>query len=420
MTSNIDMALGRRWSVYSFFLLFQALYSLHPWFLWWLPTKVSVIIFFLVNTYFLLTSYFWSFNDRKRIGAALILVALLQYQSVGSSLNFHVQKLMEAVALLPLIFLMPQFQKNLLEKFQKVMVFILTLSLLFWAGHLIGLDLPSKEMSFGTVERGGVEDFQYHFSNHFFYLENNGWQFRAWAIAPEYMRFSSVFLEPGYLAILMVFFLFVNRFNFREKRNIVYLVTIIASVSLAGFLMGGIAFIASNSQNSKHGLLGVAAMIILLLAGGVFFRNYRGGNNIINTGIIRRIEIDQSTGNMAGYNRTSESFDERFKLFLKSKDVVFGIGREGMDQEFGDAANVGYKVYMMTYGALAMVLFLAFLFFIARMGGNYRSYVLLLLYIIMFMRGHHTMYYFAFMLVYVCGVIESRYRDEDSLYYPYD
>ena len=232
--------------------------------------------------------------------------------------------------------------------------------------------------------------------------------------------FSSVFLEPGYLAILMVFFLFINRFNFREKRNIVYLVTIIASVSLAGFLMGGIAFIASNSQNSKHGLLGVAAMIFLLLAGGVFFRNYRGGNNIINTGIIRRIEIDQSTGNMAGYNRTSESFDEQFKLFLKSKDVVFGIGREGMDQEFGDAANVGYKVYMMTYGALAMVLFLAFLFFIARMGGNYRSYVLLLLYIIMFMRGHHTMYYFAFLLVYVCGVIESRYRDEDSLYYPYD
>ena len=131
------MTLERRWSFYSFFLLFQALYSLHPWFLWWLPGKMAVIIFFLVHTYFLLTSPLWCFNDGKRIGAALILVVLLQYQSAGNSLNFHIQKLMEAVALLPLVFLMPRFQMDLLEKFQKVMTFILTLSLVFWAGHLV-------------------------------------------------------------------------------------------------------------------------------------------------------------------------------------------------------------------------------------------------------------------------------------------
>ena len=420
MTSNLDMTLERRWSFYSFFLLFQALYSLHPWFLWWLPGKMAVIIFFLVHTYFLLTSPLWCFNDGKRIGAALILVVLLQYQSAGSSLNFHIQKLMEAVALLPLVFLMPRFQMDLLEKFQKVMTFILTLSLVFWAGHLVGLDLPSREVTFGTVERSGIVESQYYFSNHFLYLVNNGWQYRAWGVAPVYMRFCSVFLEPGYLAVLMVFFLFINRFNFRERRNIVYLLTIVATVSLAGFLMGIIAFIASSAQNSKHGLFGIVALVVLLLAGAEFFRNYQGGNNFINTGIIRRLEIDQSTGNIAGYNRTSESFDNRFDQFLKSRDVVFGIGREGMDREFGDAANVGYKVYMMTYGALALVLFLAFLFFIARTGGNYRSYVLLLLYIIMFMRGHHTMYYFAFLLVYACGVSDSRYRDEYPVYYTHD
>lgn len=410
MFNTLGVFSDKRWRSYSFFLLFQALYSLHPWFLWWLPMRVAVIVFFLIHSFFLLSSNFWNVKDSKRIGAAVLLIVLLQYQAIGSSLPYHIQKFLEAVALLPLILLKSHYQVDLLNKFQKVMVVILAVSLFFWAGHLLGLDLPSREITFGTVERGGVDQAQYVFSNHYLYLVNQRWLYNLSTVPPQF-RFSSVFLEPGYISIIAVFFLFINKFDFRNKMNIVYIIAVVASVSLAGFLMAVLAYLANSLKNSKYGLVSIVLLMLFLWAGSNYFQTYNNGRNFINEGIIQRLEIDQTTGNIAGYNRTSETFDSKFDRFLYSGDVFFGIRRDGMEREFGDAANVGYKVYIMTYGLIGLILFLIYLFNISRFSKNYQSYILMLLYIVMFVRGHHTMWSYAFMLVYICGVIDSRLQD---------
>lgn len=401
---------NKRWRLYGWLLLIQSVYSLVPWFFWWLPSRYAAILFFLINAIYLLTSTLWDFKDGRRMGAALIVVFLFQYQAIGGNIVYHIIKFCDSIALLPLIFLKTQYQKDLLDRFQKILAPILAISLFFWIGHLAGFDLPSSEITYGSRDRGMGDDAQYYFSNHYLYLVNQGLDFQTEDLVPSFLRFSSVFLEPGYLAILMVFFLFINEFNFRNWKCIVFAFTILFTLSLAGFLMTLIAFGAHLFQKSKHRIAGIVSICFLLFFGYYFFTNYNGGDNLVNYAIIQRLEYDDDTGTIAGYNRTSEYFDDRFDQFILSSDALFGINREGYSKAFGDLTNVGYKVYIMTHGLFGLFLFLLFLFLLARLCNNLRSFVLMLLYIIMFMRGHHTMWYFGFVLVYICGIIDTRYK----------
>ena len=132
-----------------------------------------------------------------------------------------------------------------------------------------------------------------------------------------------------------------------------------------------------------------------------FFSEYNGGKNVINEAIISRLEVDEEKG-IAGNNRTSEAMDEQYVSFLASPDIVFGL-RDRKKLEFG----VGYKAYLLKNGLIGMILFIVFLLWIARLKNNYRSFVLMALYLLMFARGEGTMFYTAFIMVYLVGVLKS-------------
>lgn len=406
----MNKGLGKWWNAYCVILIVQTLNSLYPWFMWWVPSKLAIYVQFLIAVFFfLVTPYFWDFKNIKKWFAAALLLAMYFYQTAieDGVLNYFIQQGLSAFTLIPLVMLKRRHQIDLLEKFQRVMTMILTVSLLFWIGHLVGFDLPSIDVTYGTKETDTGVDAQYYFSNHFLYLVNQAWMINSYDFLPSNMRFSSVFLEPGYLSILMVFFLFINRFSFREKRNIVFLITIIASFSLAGFLLALFAFMAHIIRDSKRRVPGIIAFVVVVNLGGLFFQNYNDGDNIINEGLIQRLKYDQSSGNLAGYNRTTVVFDDYYDAFIKSNNSLFGIGYKGLQREFGGASNVGYKVFIVKYGILGLALFLLFLLALARVGHNYQSFVLMLLYIIMFIRGDVTMFWHAFILVYVCGIAQS-------------
>ena len=404
--------LDKRWNIYSIILIIQALYSLKAWFLWWIPDLPGTVVFFIIGAYNLFANPFWDIRNPRRISASVLIFFVYMYITImkGGNVFYFAQQIMAAFTLIPLVLLKSMYQLDLLAKFQKVITVIVGVSLLFWIGHLVGIDLPHVETSFGTIDRGnGLED-QYYFHNHFLYLVNQTWMMRDGAFAPEFLRFSSVFIEPGYLAILMTFLLFVNQFNFKERRNIIYLVAIIATVSLAGFLMVAFAYLAHVVRDSKHGLAGLIIGLLVVFVGYGYFKDYNGGNNFINEGIIERLEFDQTTGNIAGYNRTSEDVDRRYNNFITSPNVIVGLGPKAVQEWSG--TSVGYKIFFMQYGIIGLSMFLLFLFNISKIGRNYRSYILLLLYMLMFVRGHVTMFWHAFILVYICGVIQTKFEKQ--------
>lgn len=399
----------RTWNMYSVILVGQALYSLHPWFMWSIPNLYANITQFLVAIFYLLAARrLWDFNNSYKLLACFLLFITFFYRALvdGGNLNFYIVNTMSAFTLIPIVLLKPQYQIDLLEKFQKLMTVLLFVSLLFWILHLIGVNLPSTDISYGQVDRGygaGDED-QYYFANYYFFLVNQTWMLRPLGAIPDFLRFSSVFLEPGYLAILIVFFLYINKFDFKSPRNYIYIAVIIATVSLAGFLMAFLAFGALKIKSIKQGVLGLGLLAVIVFSGAYFFKNYNGGDNFVNQGIIERLEFDESEGTISGYNRTSEDLDVYFAKFIWTSDVITGIGKDGRYGEFADRANVGYKAYIILYGLVGTMFFLIFIYLLARNGRGYLSCVFFLLYVIMFIRGHDDIYVHADVLVYACGL----------------
>ena len=408
LEKNINMTnsfIDKRWNAYSIILIIQALYSLKAWFLWWISGQTASVIIFVLSIFYFIYAPFWTFKDRRRIFAALLLVILFLYQAEGN-LNAHILKFMESFAVIPLIFLKSKYQTDILEKFQKVITIILAISLVCWIFHLVGVNFPSTPITYGKVDRGEGLENQYLFDNHYVFLVNQSGMIRI-TVEQLSLRFSSIFLEPRYLSVLMVFLLFINGFDFKEKRNQLYIATIIATVSLAGFLMGVFAYIAHSVQHTKRGTLGIILLLFVLFASYGFFKEYNGGRNFINEGIIERLELDESRI-IAGNNRTSLDFDERFDEFLTSSDVIGGIGTKKFKNLGG--ANVGYKAYMMRFGIIGLILFLSYLLFLAMVGKGYRALILFILYILMFLRGDGTIFLTGFVLVYVGGIAQSKYE----------
>ncbi|MBR1542254.1 MAG: hypothetical protein IJ628_06560 [Bacteroidaceae bacterium] len=398
----------RKWNVYSTILLIQAFHSLKVWFFWWLPDTAASVLFAVISILYLQVHQFWNFKDIRRKRIAIILLLLFLYSAEGN-INAYIYSLFSAISLLPLVFLKLRYLIDLLERFQIVITAILAVSLLFWIGHLVGYDLPSFSITYGQIDRGMGLETQYYFSNHIFYLVNQSWMFTT-GLVPEFMRFCSVFLEPGYLAILMVFLLFVNRFDFKDRRNILYIIVIVSTVSLAGFLMSVFAYIAHSVQHSRQGIYGLAFVGILLFFSLDFFKEYNHGDNFINQGIINRLEYDDTTGTIAGNNRTSVLLDDHFDKFVKTKDIWFGLGRK-TELEFG----VGYKKYLMKYGIFGLTMWLTFMLMMARIGWNYRALMLFVLYVLMFIRGDGSMFWLGFILVYIGGVVQSKYILNETL-----
>ena len=366
----------------------------------------ACVVIFVLSVFYFSYAPFWTSKDNNRIFAAVLLVFLFLYQAEGN-LNAYILKFMQTFAIIPLIFLKTKYLNDLLEKFQKVITVIIAISLAFWLLHLVGINPPSTSITYGTVDRGqGIED-QYLFDNHYVFLVNQSWMLKSFAVVPDFLRFSSIFLEPGYLAILMVFLLFINGFQFKERRNQLYIATIIATVSLAGFLMGVFAYIAHRVQYTKRGVLSVSLLLLVSFSSYHFFKDYNGGRNFINEGIIERLEVDESKG-IAGNNRTTEYFDNQFDTYLKTSDLLGGIGAKKVKDIGG--VNVGYKTYVMSYGIIGLILFLSYLMVIARIWKGYRSLIMFILYVLMFIRGHGPIFWTGFMLVYVCGLAQAKYN----------
>lgn len=179
------------------------------------------------------------------------------------------------------------------------------------------------------------------------------------------LRFRCVFLEPGYLGTLIVLLLYVNRFDFRKKYNIVLLVGLISSFSLAGYITGIIAYIFHlNSQRGKSSRRIKGAIVFaLLLAGGYYFAiNYNGGDNNLNKKILNRLELDDDKI-IAGNNRTELSnADYLFENAWRSGDIWFGLRNKNKDQTINElmGESAGYKTFFLINGLVVSVFYLLF------------------------------------------------------------
>ena len=177
------------------------------------------------------------------------------------------------------------------------------------------------------------------------------------------LRFRCVFLEPGYLGTLLVLLLYVNRFDFKKKYNLVLLAGLISSFSLAGYVTGIIAYVFhlySHGGKSTRMLKGSIVFAVLLAGGYNFALTYNDGDNDFNKKILRRLELDDEKI-IAGNNRTELSnADILYDNAWRSGEILLGLRITGDERAMSSlmGTSAGYKTFFLINGIIVTVLYL--------------------------------------------------------------
>ena len=226
----------------------------------------------------------------------------------------------------------------------KVFATFISISLGMFLLNLIGFGLPNL----------GKEIYnQYSFINYFYiYLDSINYGINS---------FVGFTLEPGYFSLLLVCLLLLNEYNFNKKSTWLYVICLLFSLSLGGYLLGFVSFVLHNllkAGNWKRRIIYIICIIgiLSLIVTGVL--NYNGGNNIIAEEILNRLAYDDELG-IVGNNRENIIAKEIFDDVFYSPDIWMGIGVD----RFKEATNIdgfdacSWRVFVIVYGAIYTVVF---------------------------------------------------------------
>lgn len=391
------------WLVFMIILTFSAFYSLHAYPTWHMSRKSidiflggSILLLILLNTK--------DIAIKSKIIVSILLLFTANYYIQGTgNINVLFNCIVCLIPIFSIMIITPQKQLELLNFFKIILGVVLFISMIAWVLYLVGVNLPYSFDFFGKLEDDNKREFQYVFNNFFFFVQNIGSQLET-----DRYRFSSIFLEPGYMGILMVFLLYLDHFNLKKWTNKIFLLFLFLSLSLASYLMLVGAYVSNTylkgDRRNFRKQLQIAVVISLII---LFFSIYNSGDNFFNTYILSRLQWDNSSGNIAGYNRTNELLDDQFSNLFINGHLLFG------ERELNKfAGGVGYKVYIVMYGLVGLVLFLIAITNVYLNNKNKYNLILLIIFIVMFMRGHGPIYYSAFWLVYVCGATKMKLENQ--------
>lgn len=321
--------------------------SLHPWFLWPLkelyPIPAAAILFV---GYLVSNSMEESIFPRRHFLWGLATYAVLTYYIIisgGQNINAYIVN----IASIFTMFIALRSQMDILQQlctvFCKAMAILLVPSMFFFLLYLLGFPLPSVNLTFG--------DNQYSYSNYFFFMIDDRYMM---VFIP---RFQSVFLEPGHLGSATSLLLMTQFGQWKRWWNVVLIVATVISFSLAAYaIIIALVFLGLWVQRKsiiKHVLLTVSFLTAVSL-GAIF---YNGGDNMLNTLILARLEVDESTGDIVGNNRVDKDFEKEFDKFIVSSDAFLGRDMSKIAEGTG---NSGYRVFIYQNGLLGLLLLLFF------------------------------------------------------------
>ena len=170
-------------------------------------------------------------------------------------------------------------------------------------------------------------------------------------------RFTSVFTEPGVVGTFCAFFLASSNFNVKKsKKDLLFLVSGILSISLAFYIM--LALIIAIKSLRSGGYKRFATLIMIVLVYIVFINVEFTNQTLVS--LQNRLVITE-TG-FAGDNRIKELAEESYQAFLHSdlKTVLLGYGFPNLKAtEAAWQATTSYKESIYCLGILGYGLMIA-------------------------------------------------------------
>lgn len=389
MKKNIFLSLYE----FSFVLLFFKTLSFY--YFWNIP----IVFFSLINLVFFLLYAFYEKNIKLNIKLGNVIAIFFLFLSYivciisGRGIGFisHISVLL---CILLLLLISISAKKNILRTITVIFSFISFISLIFYIIVVfLKINLPYKN----------VEYSQYTYRLYYFFL------FRTYdSIVLEYNRFHSLFLEPGHLGCVAVLLLNANGFNLKNKYNIMLLISVFFTFSLAAYFLLFITFVFLNFKlkNLKYILCG----LLVLLCVFVYYMNKK--DSIIYQEIISRLIITDD-GNIAGNNRYTSTFTNYYQTFIKTKNLFLGIGPEY--KNMSGMQSAGYKVYIVQYGIIGTFSVILFNFMVYIKNFSRKSFFLFLINLLIFI-NLGTPLWACILITYIIGC-ESLSKETGKINY---
>lgn len=371
--------------------MYCILIGTETWFTWNTRGQGLTLImaFAVVLVHFAIPKMF-SFKLGKSVKWAFVIlfIALYSTKTDGSGL----QLLLRAYLVLSVFCLQNEYQIKLFRIIQCSVAILLVPSLIL---HYILLVNPLPPFG-GIIEHPA--SINYIYGNYIFLIKND-------IMYPD--RFCGFTLEPGYIGSFCAYMLYADRFRMRKIENIVLLVSVISSLSLAGYLLTTMGFfmckVSSNVRIIFKRLLQIGCLVVIAY---FIAQKYNDGDNYINEKIFERLQIDEKKG-IKGNNRISDDVNVYYDQFLRSDNLLVGYSDAQM-QKLRNSLEVwnsaGYKVFLMNNGLIRLLLILAFYYLIARSSDN--KYYSMGFFMIIFIYFLATGYVFSLMwlMVYTLGI----------------
>lgn len=329
-------------SIYFFFVFLFFLQSMKAWFLWDIQggylSLMCLIVAFVAQK--IKRTIQFKFDNKF---FPLLIIGCLATIIAENEKTFVVcvAKVLLVINVLVIYYLDYKTQKELFHFIINGFIFILIPSIALYYAYLFGYDLFN----------GGIihnDNLGYTFTNHYFFLSGH-----------YGIRFQSIFCEPGHLAMIVSLLLFGTGYDYKDWKVWFLTFIILASLSLAGYVIMFLGIIFSRFAKGKINLskilkssIGVLTILILIWGGFALL----GKTEILNELILSRIVFDEDRGTIAGDNRVSWQVDQYIES-MSIEEMLFG----GVNLNYNyELQGTGIKMYMIQYGIVSIVLIFLF------------------------------------------------------------
>lgn len=373
-------------------------FTMMPWFVLTLGNIKFIITFSLSALIFFSAPQSFNVHHGKIIVILIFYFLAVIFGTYGN-LFAYIGRFLVAVPFVLFIMSTTEIHDSVLRVFRISFLTVISISLPFWIMHLLGVSMPYNII---YIE-GNTE---YVYLNYYVFVHGI-------AIEDFFPRFCSIFTEPGYVACFIAFFLYLDKYNFRKLSNWIFVVALILTFSLAGwifFFLGLVPYLFLNGKKSIRYIILTSAVI------AVFFIVSSDKDSVVYEMIGSRLEIED--GEMKGYNRSNDELDYIWEnRFIGSSYMMLGMREQIEKYDFG--ASVDMRMYMVRYGVLAAVLYILFLLICfssnkSKQGAWFALMVLLFAY-----RGYTVMFWDALLFLYIAVLErfkrESNCKDKKSL-----
>lgn len=321
------------------FLLFVCM---RPYFVWGVydaypPVRVMVLL--------IISFIFYKYKDsdlRRRyvslVGLFVVTVLISTLISIGRGIYsiFGIFDIFSKVFLVSILFCKLSFKKDVLNGLTNIYSVLIFISLISWFLAQRGL-LPSL----GLITSFDAED-RWFIHYPFLVIEQSLF---------EAIRFNAVFDEPGCVGTIGALLLCLNRYNLKDWRMIIILVSCLFSLSFFFYVIS-VAYLMIYYVVGKRNIWLAAVLVGFVL----IFYNSTKDDEIFSRTIWERAEWDSETRSFRGDNRSTDEADVYYQNRIGTSEYFFGFKDWEHYHKLAEGSS-SYKNVVAAYGMLFFTLY---------------------------------------------------------------